>query len=213
MTCSVDPTAWGEKNRIQLGTGKRQRWVLARTTRDNPTVDSLEMTARAVMNRWFPESTPVDVLFADAGTAVDDITIESVGESRPALGARDQRRESLDPLPMLAPGPTPPLYVALSFNYRGYAKSMPWPVWTESMSPLRESKLCPFDCDWMLVQAKATTELAAASEEKSGLEKLSQHGPGGLADLAQLTRLAGYGLIALFGAQLWSLSKPYRRGS
>src|SRR5262245_56519059 len=117
MSCAVDPTAWGEQNRVKLATGKTHEWVLARTQRDAPTVDSVRETTIAVMGKWFA-GTPLDVMFADAGTAVDGITVTNVSEQRPTPSAKGQRREQLDPLPILAPSERPPLYVSVTFNYR-----------------------------------------------------------------------------------------------
>ena len=198
MSCAVDPIAWGEKNRVSLRTGKRHEWVLARTSRDNPSTSSLAETARAVMVKWF-RGIPLDVLFADAGDVVDDIQVQAVTTEAPAPTAGAERRENLDPLPLLASGPSSPLYVKLSFNYRGYQKSLPWPVWTaNNLSLLRESKLCPFDCDWMLLWGKDPSKLADAGEEASFLDKLAKHGPGPLSDLAALMQLAGWGIV-LYG--------------
>src|SRR5262245_8014144 len=177
MSCAVDPTAWGEKNRVQLATGKRHEWVLARTGRDLPTTESMVDTVRAVMVKWF-HGIPLDVLFADAGDAVDDVRVLSVSDKPPPPSSGAQRREALDPVPLLAASPEPPLYVTVAFNYRGYQKSLPWPVWTASSSFFRTDKLCPMDCDWMLVSAKDLAQLPEAEAEESLLEKLSEHGPG-----------------------------------
>jgi hypothetical protein len=208
MSCTVDPADWGEKNRVHLATGKTQEWVLARTTRDRPTQASVEKTARAVMVKWF-HGIPTDVQFADAGDAVDDIRVVSVSETPPEPKAGDQRRESLNPVPLLAAGPTPPLYVRITYNYRGYVQSLPWPVWTASLSPLLSDKLCPLDADWMLVLARDLTALPVAPEEDSALDKLGKHGPGPLADLAQLTQLAGWALVAYLGVQALGFARTF----
>jgi hypothetical protein len=208
MSCAVDATAWGEKNRVQLATGKVQRWILARTTRDAPTLGSVADTTRAVLVKWFPHSTPLDPLFADAGDAVDAITIHGIYDRAPAPGSKDQRRENLNPVPMLAPSSTPPLYVEVSFNYRGWAKSMPWPVWTaDNVSFLRSSKLCPLDADWMLVSAQDLATLPDAPTEASWLEKLAQNAPGPLATGAELVQLATWGLVFYAGVQLFGFAR------
>lgn len=206
MSCTVDPSGWGEKNRVRLATGKTQEWVLARTTRDAPTQDSLVTTARAVMVKWF-RGVPTDVQFADAGDAVDDVRVLSVSETPPAPKSGDQRRESLDPVPMIAAGKTPPLYVRVTFNYRGYVQSLPWPVWTATSSPFLSDKLCPLDCDWMLVLARDVATLPVAPEEQSGLDKLSDHAPPALAGLADLTKLGSYALLAYLGVQVFTLAR------
>jgi hypothetical protein len=206
MSCAVDPIAWGEKNRVRLATGKTQEWVLARTTRDRPTQASVVTTARAVMVAWF-HGLPTDVQFADAGDAVDDVQVIDVSESPPVSRAGDQRRESLDPLPLIASGPTPPLYVRVTFNYRGYATSLPWPVRTATFSLLWADKICPFDCDWMLVLARDVASLPEAPAEKSGLDKLSDNAPAALASLADLTKLAGWALAAYLGVQAFTFAR------
>jgi len=206
MTCPVDAIAWGEKNRVTLVTGKTHEWVLARTTRDAPTLASVPVTARAVMGKWF-DGTPLDVLFADAGTAVDAITVLGVTDQAPSPRAKDQRRESLDPIPLLASSKTPPLYVTVRFNYRGYAKSLPWPVWTATGSLFREDKLCPLDADWMLVLSRDAAALPDVPEEASFLTKLEDNAPGGLSSLASLTKLAGWALGIYVGIQVLGLAR------
>lgn len=206
MSCPVDAAQWGEKNRVALATGKTQEWVLARTTRDNPTMNNLPTTARAVMVKWF-KGIPTDVQFADAGSAVDDVQVTSVTESLPTAKSTDQRRENLDPVPLIASGPTPPLYVRITFNYRGYARSMPWPVWTATSSPFLVDKLCPLDADWMLCWARNVAELGTAPEEQSGLDKLSEHAPPVLAGLADLTKLAAWGVALYLGAQAFGIAR------
>lgn len=218
MSCAVDTQLWGEKNRVALATGMTQEWVLARTSRDKPTLGSVPETARAVMVKWF-EGTPIDVLYADAGSAVDDVQVQSVSDVMPTPRATDQRRESLDPIPWIAAGENPPIYVRLTFNYRGYVKSMPWPVWT-ARGYLRSEKLCPFDADWMLVWARDAAALGAAPEEASGLDKLTKNAPPALAGLAELTKIAGWSLALYLGVQAFGLARTVlpplpklRRGS
>lgn len=206
MSCAVDPVAWGEKNRVALSTGKKHEWVLARTTRDNPTVDEVIMTARAVLVKWF-DGVALDTMFADAGKAVDDVVVVAVSERPPVPSNADQRRESLDPVPLLAPSPVPPLYVTVRFNYRGYAQSLPWPVWTATASPLRVDKLCPLSADWMLVWAKNTAELETAPEELGALDKLTTYAPGPIAGLAQLTQLAGWGIGLYLAVQVLGIAR------
>lgn len=211
MSCSVDPSSWGAKNQVALGTGKVNEWVLARTTRDQPTLSSIPETARAVMVKWFPHSTPLDTQFADAGDAVDDVQVHAVSQAMPVPSSDDQRREALDPLPLLAASDSAPLFVTLSFNYRGYAKTMPWPVWTaDNWSVLRDSKLCPFDCDWMLMWAKSPAKLKDAPTEKSFLEKVSEHAPAPFAAGADLVRLAGYGIALYAAVQTFHLARALR---
>lgn len=214
MSCSVNPTAWGESNRVQLATGKVQRWVLARTTRDRPSLSTVADTTKAVMTKWFAGS-PLDTLFADAGDTVDAITLHAVMDAPPVPGSGDQRREALDPVPLLASSPTPPVYVDVSFNYRGVWKNMPWPVWTQvSTSLLRSDKLCPFDCDWMLVSAQNLATLPDVGTESTWLEKLSTNAPGPVAGLAQLVQLATWGLVAYGAVQVFGVARALtpRRG-
>jgi hypothetical protein len=205
MSCSVDPIAWGEKNRVSLATGKTHEWVLARTQRDRPAVDEVVRTARAVMVKWF-DGIALDVTFADAGSAVDAIRVDGVLTERPVPQSGDQRREQCDPVPLLAAADRPPLYVKLSFNYRGFETSLPWPVWTATSSIFKVDKLCPEGADWMLVQAKQAAELAPAPPELGPLDKLAEgglYGSGELAkaigDLGSFVKWAGYGLV-LYGA-------------
>lgn len=206
MSCTVDAVAWGEKNRVVLATGKTQEWVLARTTRDLPTIDSVVATARAVLVKWF-DGLALDTQFADAGDAVDDISVISVSQNMPVPGASDLRRERLDPVPLLAASPLPPIYVSIRFNYRGYATSLPWPVWTATSSPFKVDKLCPTDADWMLVWAKDPKKLDTAPHELGALDKLSEHGPGALAAMADLIKLAGWGVGLYLGVQVFGMAR------
>lgn len=206
MSCSVDVAAWGERNRVSLATGKTQEWVLVRTMRDNPTIDSVVATARAVLVKWFA-GMALDTQFADAGDTVDAIDVVAVSERMPVPSSSDLRRESLDPVPLLAASPVAPLYVTVRFNYRGYATSMPWPVWTATVNPLRSSKLCPFDADWMLGWAKDPKSLELAPEELGALDKLSDNAAGPLAGLAQLTQLAGWGIALYAGFQVLTVAR------
>lgn len=208
MSCSVDPIAWGKNNRVSLATGKTHEWVLARTQRDRPAVDDVIRTARAVMVKWF-DGMALDVAFADAGDVVDAITVTSVLTERPPPQSGDQRREQCDPVPVLAPADRPPLYLRLTFNYRGYEKSMPWPVWTATSSIFKADKLCPENADWMLVQARPTVELAPAPTEIGPLDKLTTAGLYGSSELAHalvnlgsFVKLAGYGLVIYGAVQL-----------
>lgn len=206
MTCPIDPIAWGEKNRVSLATGKTHEWVLARTMRDRPTIDSVVTSARAVVGKWF-QGTPIDVVFADAGDAVDDIQVTVVSYEPPAPGPGDQRREELDPLPMLASAALSPIYVTVRFNYRGYPKSLPWPVWTATSGFLRVDKLCPVEADWMLISSRSLAQLPTAPPEASLLDKLGANAPAPIAGLAQLTQLAGWALGIYIGVQVLGLAR------
>lgn len=211
MSCPVDPEKWAEQNRVELYPGKVNRWVLVRTLRDNPTPETLRDTTRAVMGKWFRDS-GVGVMTAEASDAVDSISIESCSYSRPTPRKTDQRRESTQPVPLMAPSEHGYVYLTVDFNYRGAQRSMPWPVWSQAFSLLRSSKICPIGADWMLAQASAPTAeqpLPEAPPEQSWWEKVDQYGSHTpLGDVQNLVRLAGVALAIYVGVQAYGLARP-----
>lgn len=155
MPCPVDPTAWGKKNRVTLYPEKVNEWVLVRTSRDNPDRAYLVLTLRAVMAKWFGDYVGVGVHSAELGEVGDNVELVSYSHERPVPSPTDQTREkSTDPIPLLSPSEQPPIYLKVRFNYHGMDPSMPWPVWGVHLGT---DPTCPFDCDWMLVQARVPT--------------------------------------------------------
>lgn len=149
----IDVDKWCEANRAPLFPGKVNRWIIARTTRDNPAPDDLKTTLAATFERWF-DGTPLDPAAPFDGTtrsaAADLIRLERVSVQQLTFTQPVRRREEL-------PGPGPLLnpsggvvWLEVTFAYRGVLLSMPWPVRTGAMAQLESSAKCPIGTDWML---------------------------------------------------------------
>ncbi|MFZ5895554.1 MAG: hypothetical protein ACOY0T_31140 [Myxococcota bacterium] len=169
---AVDVEAWRRVNRVPLYPGKVNRWILARTLRDDPSPDDLRSTLAAVFAKWF-EGTLLDpsLVFRDttrSGTA-DLIKLERVSKERLMFPNTARRREELPGvMPMLRAGSF--IWLEVSFAYRGQQKEMPWPVRTAAMVQLESSAQCPLDADWILDSVASPTE--DAPPELSSTEKL-----------------------------------------
>lgn len=217
MSCAVDPALWGKANRVRLFPEKVNQWVLGRTLVDSPTRQSVEDTTMAVLRRWFGDS-GIGFLTGEASDAVDAIQIVDVAYERPIPRASDERRETLDPVPTLAPSPGGYLYVTVRFNYRGLERDMPWPVWT-APRPFEPSftlaaRRCPFGADWMLEQAttpRPGEPLEPVPEEKTIWEKLSRYTPSLAAPIATadvIVRVLGVGIAVYAAIQLYAIAQP-----
>ncbi|MGB1276518.1 MAG: hypothetical protein ACPG77_12285 [Nannocystaceae bacterium] len=209
MNCPVDPELWALDNRVTLHPGRVNRWVLVRTLRDNPTPELLLRSTIAVMGRWFGDS-GIGITTGTAGDNVDSIAIESQSYTRPLL-MNSQRREQLDPIPMMRPGSV--IYLTVTFNYRGSIRSMPWPVWSSAFSLLTSSKICPFNCDWMLSEAANTStsggELPAVREPDSWWEQVAEYSKGSPLGAIQ-SGVKFIATAAMLIAGLWAFRTIYR---
>jgi len=170
----VDVDKWRDENRAPLFPGKVNRWLLVRTTRDNPTPDDLKNTLAATFARWF-EGTPLDPAMPFDGTtrsgAADLIRLERVSKERLNLAHPARRFEELPgQLPSVAPGEV--VWLEVTFAYRGQLLSMPWPVRTGAEIQLTSQANCPVGADWML--AAAAFPEAGAPDEMSTADKASR---------------------------------------
>ncbi|MFZ5892527.1 MAG: hypothetical protein ACOY0T_15815 [Myxococcota bacterium] len=168
----VDVDEWRRLNRVPLYPGKMNRWILARTLRDDPTPDDVKSTLAAVFMKWF-EGTLLDpaLTYHDttrSGTA-DLVKLERVSRERLMFPNTVRRREELPGvMPMLRAGPF--VWLEVSFAYRGQQTDMPWPVRTGAMVQLESSAQCPLDADWILDSVATPTENAPV--ELSSTDKL-----------------------------------------
>jgi hypothetical protein len=165
----VDVDDWRVRNRVPLFPGKVNRWVLVRTTRDDPTPDDLKNTLAAVFVKWF-EGTVLDPALVFKGTTrsatADLIKLEKVAKDRLSFDHSARRREDLPGVgPTVAPGNL--VWLQVSFSYRGQQKDMPWPVRTGAAVQLTSSAQCPIGADWMLDSVQTPTE-DAPPERSSG---------------------------------------------
>lgn len=165
----VDVHDWRKRNRVPLFPGKVNRWLLIRTTRDDPTPDDLKNTLAAVFSKWF-EGTVLDPALVFKGTTrsatADLIKLENVSKDRLSLANPARRREDLPGVsPTVAPGNV--VWLEVTFAYRGRQTDMPWPVRTGAAMQLTSSAQCPIGADWVLDSAQTPTE-NAAPEQSSG---------------------------------------------
>lgn len=230
MSCSVDPKAWGAKNRVTLYPGKVQTWVLAHALTDNPTHAEIVSRAEEFMRVVFDETGWGSSLDAsgDLGKIIDDFKVVSLSYSRPAPSPGDQRREKLSSIPLLQSTSQGAVYLTVQFNYRGSHRGMPWPVYLLGTNWPWTTRDCPTDVNWMLIQAagekpETTTNtgttspavtLPAAPDEKSWWDKLPTTGAGGaVRDVADftgdLTKLAGMALGVYMVVQAINLARPF----
>jgi len=208
----VDVDEWRKQNRVPLFPGKVNRWVLVRTTRDNPTPDDLKNTLAAVFAKWF-EGTVLDPALTFKGTTrsatADLIKLERVSKERLSLDNPARRREDLPGLgPTVAPGEV--VWLEVTFAYRGQQTDMPWPVRTGAAMQLTSSAQCPVGADWMLDAAQTPTVDAPPEQtpgEKAGeaVNTAADAVAGGLFNLLWLP-LTALGAVALL---VWQA----RRGS
>ncbi|MEO8900331.1 MAG: hypothetical protein ABI627_02305 [Polyangiaceae bacterium] len=165
----VDVDDWRKRNRVPLFPGKVNRWVLIRTTRDDPTPDDLKTTLAAVFSKWF-EGTVLDPALVFKGTTrsatADLIKLEKVSKDRLSVANSARRREELPGVsPTIAPGNF--VWLEVTFAYRGQQTDMPWPVRTGAAMQLTSSAQCPIGADWVLDSAQTPTE-NAPPEQSSG---------------------------------------------
>ena len=170
----VDVDEWRKRNRVPLFPGKVNRWVLVRTTRDNPTPEDLKNTLAAVFVKWF-EGTVLDPALVFKGTTrsstADLIKLERVSKDRLSLENPARRREELPGVgPTVAPGDL--VWLEVSFAYRGQQTDMPWPVRTSAAMQLTSSAQCPVGADWMLDAAQTPT--MDAPPEQTPVEKAGE---------------------------------------
>ncbi len=170
----VDVDDWRKRNRVPLFPGKVNRWVLIRTTRDDPTPDDLKNTLAAVFSKWF-EGTALDPALVFKGTTrsatADLIKLEKVSKDRLSVASPARRREDLPGVsPTAAPGNV--VWLEVTFAYRGQQTDMPWPVRTGAAMQLTSSAQCPIGADWVLDSAQTPTE--NAPPEQSSRDKATE---------------------------------------
>ena len=155
----VDIDAWKQKHRAPMYPGQWNRWILKRTTRDNPSALDIRDTAFAVMRKWFETvqargeylDFPIPGrpgVSAEAGD-IDHLKVVTHGPLSTLLPKLKRSGLSL-----VKEGPIneitvvePATYVFVEFVYRGMLKDMPWPVHREGFY----NTWCPIDADWALI--------------------------------------------------------------
>ncbi len=219
----VDLEKFRAQNRVPMYRNQWNRWILMRTTRDNPSDLDAVATMKAAFNKWNRDERswgPLDLLVE---TAIPDgpragtravrigncdylhavkVSTSPLGFPRelwPRLlpaGKLPARRESVDPVPTLS---TPKaIWVECAFVWRGASESVPWPVLTDSM--LRPTQGCPVDADWILDSCATPPTTEPAPLERTPVQK-------GVEELGTLvpTIVVGGVLVALGAAAVLAI--------
>jgi hypothetical protein len=134
--------------------GKTNRWILLRTLRDAAEDAEIRNNVQAVLAKWLGELTGWDPIGEQTGHIrvgpADNIRVLRIASERWTYERHARGREELPyaPLPMLVAGPW--TSVEVEFDWRSQVPDIPWPVWTGGPVALTATRLCPWDCDWML---------------------------------------------------------------
>jgi len=152
----IDTDAWQTANRVPLYREKVNRWLLARTLRDDPSSTGVRETLNAVFVRWF-KGIGVDVLLeTESGARTNNVdgllVVNAVRGDRPSLKHQVKRREDCTITVPTVEGSKGVLWIEVAFNYRGSKTDMPWPTWTAMALGTEAARVCPVNADWMLVE-------------------------------------------------------------
>lgn len=157
----IDVAKWRADNRAPLFPGKVNRWLLARTLRDNPSDQKVKTSLLDSFTRWFAGGLSADPWFetSEGGMTtgeVDGIQILNASkDGRARFKDPIKSRESCTIIPTVD-GKNGALYVEVVFNYRGTSDDLPWPIdvlqdLVSDPIPLLSLQSCPDKADWMLV--------------------------------------------------------------
>jgi hypothetical protein len=208
----VDLEKFRADNRAPVFRNQWNRWILMRTTRDNPSDRDAETTLRAAFHKWNAGDVqwgPLDVVIETPipdgprkGTPsvrvgnCDYLHVNRVSQAQLFFPREEwarllpanklpARRESCDPVPTLS---TPKaLFIEASFVWRGSAESVPWPVLSESV--FRPAQACIHGADWILDSCALPPSVEPAPTELTATQK-------GV-DVALPSLGLGAGLVAL----------------
>lgn len=182
-TCpSVDVEVWRRANRVPIFRNKINRWLFARTTRDNPNAETVREELYDAMVRWSGKS--VDFyLFSGGGVYVGDFDLVKVvraeksdAQGFPPFHLSDRLTRSQDlpygPLPTINAGGKPLVYFEVTFAYRGFLTDLPWPVARIGAAGMTPLDRCPTSTDMMLFEVGQA--LADAPSEKSLADLLGE---------------------------------------
>lgn len=163
LSCDVNAAAWGAKNRVKLFPGQLQRWTwVTRASRDESERELAdEATSRT---RYY---------FANAGglsSAADSFNVERIARTPPPIRASYQRREKLDPAPLVESGSDPLVWITLTFALRTVVPDGPWPVYSSLWD--RGSSECPIGATWVLDSADDVSAGVAPPEPKPVIERV-----------------------------------------
>lgn len=156
----IDVEKWLQQNRVPLFPGKINRWLLARTLRDNPSDAKVKNSLLDSFARWFPGGWVTDPWFetSEGGRTegLDGLRIVNASKNENSNFADAvKRREECTILPTVESSKGV-LYVEVVFNYRSQADNIAWPVdvlhdLASDPFPLQSLQSCPDRADWILV--------------------------------------------------------------
>lgn len=166
----VDIDDFKRRCRAPLHAEGWNRWLLWRTTRDEPSAADVEKTAFAVLRKWFEiveGPTGFSDPFGRGVGKVDNVRVRLVPTDYVSDDRIIARREQCDPLPLVA-GPGA-MGVLMDFVYRGTSRDMPWPVHKAQVI----NPWCPINADWILGRVLEPPNQAVPAE-KSAREELAE---------------------------------------
>lgn len=156
----IDVDKWLAENRAPLFPGQVNRWLLARTLRDNPSDSKVKSSMLDSFARWFPGGWVTDPWLetSEGGrtSGLDGLRIVNASkDGRSTFKDIVKSREACTIIPTVE-GSKGVLYVEVVFNYRSQADNIAWPVdvlqdLISDPIPIRSLQSCPDKADWMLV--------------------------------------------------------------
>ena len=200
----VDVEAFKRMCRAPMHPEGWNRWLLWRTTRDEPSALDIERSTYAVLGKWFELVENADGMsMPGRGTGkVDNVKIRVVPWEFMAPWRVVARREDCTPLPTVSGNGA--IGVLIEFVFRGQSRDMPWPVHKAQML----GPWCPVQADWLLARVYEPPS-EHAPPERSAREELTE----GVKRAANvlLPSPIGLGVAALAVLGVWTIGRAFRR--
>lgn len=216
----IDVDKWLKENQAPLFPGMTNRWLLARTLRDNPSDAKVKNSLLDSMARWFPGGWVTDPWFetSEGGRQEGIDGIRIVNATRTLSTLKDAVKTSNDcTIIPTVEGSKGVLYVELVFNYRSQGDKIPWPVDTlqdiiSDPIPLQSLQRCPDKADWILLAVGKPVQLAGEPKSNATIATELVLGPVGDAAASAVSTLFKPVLLPLWvGLAIWGYSKLKNR--
>lgn len=204
LSCpGVDVDAFKAKCRAPLNPEGYNRWLLWRTTRDEPSALDVERSTYAVLSKWFElVEGPTGVSLPGYGTGkVDNVRLRIVPWDWSVPWRTVARREDCTPLPTVAGNGA--IGVLIEFAYRGSSHNMPWPVHKAQIV----GPWCPVQADWILARVyepsadRPPAERTAREELADGVRRAAD---------ALLPSPVGLAVAAFAVLGIWTIGRALR---
>ncbi len=205
LSCpGVDVDAFKQKCRAPLNPEGWNRWLLWRTTRDEPSALDVERSTYAVLAKWFElVEGPDGVSMPGNGSGkVDNVKIRVVPWDWSAPWRVVARREDCTPLPTISGNGA--IGVVVEFVYRGQTRDMPWPVHKAQII----GPWCPVQADWILARAYEPPADAAPAE-RTAREELAEGMRRAANALLPSPVSMAFAALAVLG--VWTIGRAFRR--